>query len=138
MAIILYFLVTMVESSSETSLSVSNSTYGERAVLYSFEIDVDGVEISLLYQFGAGSPRVTRGARARIFWSKWCRAARSSSIRVIQSTSWSYWDVVMGWVWLLRLVCSVGTRLMGSSELGQVGVTGLSNKTALVRQPTVR
>ena len=58
MAIILYFLVTMVESSSETSLSVSNSTYGERAVLYSFEIDVDGVEISLLYLFGAGSPRV--------------------------------------------------------------------------------
>ena len=58
MVIILYFLVTMVESSSETSPSVSNSTYGERAVLYSFEIDVDGVEISLLYQFGAGSPRV--------------------------------------------------------------------------------
>ena len=58
MVIILYFLVTMVESSSETSPSVSNITYGERAVLYSFEIDVDGVEISLLYHFGAGSPRV--------------------------------------------------------------------------------
>ena len=47
----------MVESSSETSLSVSNSTYGERAVLYSFEIDVDGVEISHLYHFGAVGPR---------------------------------------------------------------------------------
>ena len=48
MVIILYFLVTMVESSSETSPSVSNITYGERAVLYSFEIDGDGVEISHL------------------------------------------------------------------------------------------
>ena len=57
MAIILYFLVTMVESSSETSLSVSNSTYGERAVLYSFEIDDNVVEISLLYHFGAVGPR---------------------------------------------------------------------------------
>ena len=55
---ILHFLIMKVESSSETSRSTSNSTYGERAVLYSFEIDVDGVEISLLYQFGAGSPRV--------------------------------------------------------------------------------
>ena len=52
MAIILYFLVTMVESSSETDHSASNSTYGERAVLYSLGIDDDGVEISLLYHFG--------------------------------------------------------------------------------------
>ena len=52
MAIILYFLIIMVESSSETSRSASNSTYDERAVLYSFEIDDDGVEISLLYHFG--------------------------------------------------------------------------------------
>ena len=58
MDIILYFPVTMVESSSEASHSASNSTYGERAVLYSFEIDVDGVEISHLYHFGAGSPHV--------------------------------------------------------------------------------
>ena len=58
MDIILYFLVTMVESSLEIYHSASNTTYGERAVLHSFEIDVDGVEISLLYQFGAGSPRV--------------------------------------------------------------------------------
>ena len=56
--IILYFLVIMVESSSETSHSASNGTYGERAVLYSFEIDDDGVEISHLYHFGAGSPRM--------------------------------------------------------------------------------
>ena len=41
----------MAESSSETSHSSSNSTYGERAVLYSFEIDDDGVEISHLYHF---------------------------------------------------------------------------------------
>ena len=68
----MYFLVIMVESSSETSHSASNGTYGERAVLYSFEIDDDGVEISHLYHFGAGSPRTH--ARARIFWSKWCRA----------------------------------------------------------------
>ena len=47
----------MAESSSETSHSAYNSTYGERAVLYSFEIDGDGVEISLLYHFGAGGPR---------------------------------------------------------------------------------
>ncbi len=58
MAMILYFLVIMAESSSETSRCASNSTYGERAMLYSFEIDVDGVEISLLYQFGAVCPRV--------------------------------------------------------------------------------
>ena len=50
---ILHFLVTMAESSSETSHSAFNSTYGERAVLYSFEIGDDGVEISLLYHFGA-------------------------------------------------------------------------------------
>ena len=42
LAMILYFLVIMVESSSETSRCASNSTYGERAVLYSFEIDDDG------------------------------------------------------------------------------------------------
>ena len=58
MAIILYFLVTMVESSSKTSRSPSNGTCGEREVLYSFEIDDDGVKISLLYHFGATSPRV--------------------------------------------------------------------------------
>ena len=58
LAMILYFLVTTVEFSSETSHSASNSTYGERAVLYSFEIDGDGVEISHLYHFGAGSPHV--------------------------------------------------------------------------------
>ena len=49
----LYFLVIMAESSPETSHSAPNSTYGERAVLYSFEIDDNGVEISLLYHFGA-------------------------------------------------------------------------------------
>ena len=54
---ILHFLVIMAESSSETSHSASNSTYDERAVLYSFEIDDDGVEISLLYHFGAVGPR---------------------------------------------------------------------------------
>ena len=53
MAIILYFLIIMVESSSETSRCASNSTYGERAMLYSFKIDDDGVDISLLYHFGA-------------------------------------------------------------------------------------
>ena len=58
MAMILYFLVIMVESSSDTSHSASNSTYGERAVLYSFEIDDDGVDISVLCHFGGGSPRV--------------------------------------------------------------------------------
>ena len=58
MAIILYFLVTMVESSSKTSHSPSNGTCGEREVLNSFEIDDDGVKISLLYHFGATSPRV--------------------------------------------------------------------------------
>ena len=59
LAMILYFLVIMVESSSDTSHSASNRTYGERAVLYSFEIDDNGsVEISLLYHFAAGSPRV--------------------------------------------------------------------------------
>ena len=42
LAMILYFLVIMVESSSETSRCASNSTYGERAVLYRFEIDDDG------------------------------------------------------------------------------------------------
>ena len=57
LAIILYFLIIMVESSSETSRSASNSTYDERAVLHSFEIDDDGVEISLLYHFGAVGPR---------------------------------------------------------------------------------
>ena len=49
----LYFLVIMADSSPETSHGASNSTYGERAVLYSFEIDDNGVEISLLYHFGA-------------------------------------------------------------------------------------
>ena len=48
----------MVESSSETFHSSFDSTYGERAVLYSFEIDDNVVEISLLYHFGFGSPRV--------------------------------------------------------------------------------
>ena len=48
----------MADSSPETPHSASNSTYGERAVLYSFEIDDNGVEISLLYHFAAGSPRV--------------------------------------------------------------------------------
>ena len=47
----------MVDSSSETAHSASNSTYDERAVLYSFEIDDDGVEISRLYHFGAVGPR---------------------------------------------------------------------------------
>ena len=42
MAMILHFLVIMVESSSDTSHSAANSTYDERAVLYSFEIDDDG------------------------------------------------------------------------------------------------
>ena len=42
MVMILCFLVTMIESSSVTSYSASNSTYGERAVRYSFEIDDDG------------------------------------------------------------------------------------------------
>ena len=42
LAMILYFLVIMVESSSNTSHSASNRTYGERVVLYSFEIDDDG------------------------------------------------------------------------------------------------
>ena len=32
----------------------------------------------------------------------------------------------MGWVWLLRLVCTDGTRFMGSIELGQVGWGGPS------------
>ena len=39
LAMILHFLVIMVESSSEISHRACNSTYGERAVLYSFEID---------------------------------------------------------------------------------------------------
>ena len=56
--ILLYFLVITVESSSETSHSASNGTYGERAVLYSFEIDDDGVDISVLCHFGGGSPCV--------------------------------------------------------------------------------
>ena len=64
MAIMLYSLIIMVESSSESSHSASNSTHGERAVLYSFEIDDDGVEISLLYHFGA----VGRGRTVPI-WS---------------------------------------------------------------------
>ena len=55
---ILSFLVMMVESSSITSYSASNGTYGERAVRYSFEIDDDGAEISLVYHFGAGNPRM--------------------------------------------------------------------------------
>ena len=42
LAMILYFLVTLVEFSSEKSHSASNSTYGECAVLYSVEIDDDG------------------------------------------------------------------------------------------------
>ena len=42
------------------------------------------------------------------------------------------YQLVVGWVWLLRLVCSVGTRLMGCSELGQVGWTGLSSIDPLV------
>ena len=61
LAIVLYFLIIMVESSSKTSRSASNSTYDERAVLHSFGIDDDGcndgVEISLLYHFGAVGPR---------------------------------------------------------------------------------
>ena len=43
----------MAESGPKTSHSAFNGTYGERAVLYSFEIDDNGVEISLLYHFGA-------------------------------------------------------------------------------------
>ena len=35
----------------------------------------------------------------------------------------------MGWVWLLRLVCTDGTRFMGSIELGQVGWGGPSSFT---------
>ena len=42
LAMILHFLIMMVESSLETSHSASNSTYGERAVPYSFGIDDDG------------------------------------------------------------------------------------------------
>ena len=42
LAMILHFLIMMVESSSEISHSASDSTYGKRAVLYSFEIDDDG------------------------------------------------------------------------------------------------
>ena len=45
MAIILHFLIIMVESSSESSHSASNSTYGERAVLYSFEVDDNGEQL---------------------------------------------------------------------------------------------
>ena len=43
----------------------------------------------------------------------------------------------MGWVWLLRLVCTVETRFMGSIELGQVGWGGLSmnnSAAALLRR----
>ena len=53
-----YFLVMVVESSSKICHSASISTFGEHAVRYSFEIDDDGVEISLLCHFAAGSPRV--------------------------------------------------------------------------------
>ena len=45
LAIILYFLIIMVESSSETSRSASNGTGGERAVLYSFEVDDNGEQL---------------------------------------------------------------------------------------------
>ena len=42
LAMLLYVLVIMAESSSETSHNASNSTYSEHAVRYSFEIDDDG------------------------------------------------------------------------------------------------
>ena len=45
LVIILYFLIIMVESSSETSHSSFDSTYGERAVLYSFEVDDNGEQL---------------------------------------------------------------------------------------------
>ena len=47
----------VVESSSKICHSAFISTFGEHAVRYSFEIDDDGVEISLLYHFGAVGPR---------------------------------------------------------------------------------
>ena len=42
---ILHFLIMEVESSLETPRSPSNSTDGERAVLYSFEIGDDGEQL---------------------------------------------------------------------------------------------
>ena len=41
----------------------------------------------------------------------------------------------MGWVYLLRLVCTDGTRFMGSIELGQVGWGGPSIQTLVAFLP---
>ena len=54
----LYFLVTMVESSSETSHSASNDSMYGRAMLYRSEIDDHGAEISPVCHFSAGGPTV--------------------------------------------------------------------------------
>ena len=58
---------------------------------------------------------------------KWCRSTRSLPIRVIQSTSWSYWDIVMGWVWLLRLISTFGTRFKGRTLPSDINIDWRKN-----------
>ena len=59
----LYFLVTMVELSSETSHRAFNSTIDGRATLYRPEIDHDGAQISPLGHFSTGGGGVRYRAR---------------------------------------------------------------------------
>ena len=50
----MYFLISMGESTSETSHSASNSTDKERAMHYGSEIDDYGAKISHYHYFSAG------------------------------------------------------------------------------------
>ena len=87
MAIILYFLIIMVESSLETPRTPSNSTHGERAVPYSFGIDDDGdiygdmasqPPCGKFVRAGAGARYIITTHHTGRFWI--CKAAHSHQL----------------------------------------------------------
>ena len=112
-----YLLVTRVDFGSVKHHKAVDDDADGCAVPYRSKIDHDGAWVSLSYHFSAGGAVVPMP-----IWSveKWCRSTRSSSIRAILSTLWSYWDVVVGWVWLLRLVCTIYAYFISVSKRGQV------------------
>ena len=99
MTVMPQLFVTVDELSSEACWSIVFVHPGGYAVLYIPKIDGDGAEVPDTCHIGALATPVTAVPVKDISGAKWCHSARWRPTRVIQSTSGSLWDLVMGWVW---------------------------------------
>ena len=116
--------VTVAKLSSEACWSIVSMHLGGYAVLYRPGIDGGGAEIPATRHIGALATPVTAVPVKDISGTKWCHSARWRPTRVIQSTSGSPWDLVMGWVCSVWLVQALWGRFRAARKRGTVVWTG--------------